>query len=114
MPTDDWRQQFETLYQQVETMRSAAAHPTHEPAILQEALEVLQTSMEELHVVAEELQQQHEVTAVAQQATAAMHQRYQALFDFAPDGYLVTDSQGIIQEANRTAAVLFAIGQGYL
>src|SRR4030095_715557 len=102
MPTDDWRHQIETLYQQVETLRAAAAHPTHEPEVLQEAIEVLQTSMEALRVVEEELHQKQETRVVAQQATVAMHQRYQALFDFAPDGYLVTDSQGIIQDANRT------------
>src|SRR5215470_10290649 len=114
MLTDDWRHQIETLYQQVETVRAAAAHSSHEPAVLQEALEALQTSIEELRVVEEELQQQHETRAVAQQAAAAMQQRYQTLFDFAPDGYLMTDSQGIIQEANRAAAVLFALGQEYL
>ena len=70
--------------------------------------------MEELHAVEEELHQQHETTAVAQQATEAVHQRYQALFDFAPDGYLVTDSQGIIQEANRAVAALLAVRQEYL
>ena len=32
--------------------------------------------------------------------------RYQELFDFAPDGYLVTDAGGIIHEANRAAAAL--------
>jgi PAS domain S-box-containing protein len=114
MPTENWRHQIETLYQQVETVCAAAAHPLHRPEILQEALEVLQTSMEELRVVEEELHQQYDTVATAQQAAVAMHQRYQALFDFAPDGYLVTDSQGLVQEANRTAAVLFAVSQEYL
>ena len=35
--------------------------------------------------------------------------RYQELFDFAPDGYLVTDLHGTIQEANRAAAALLNI-----
>ncbi|MCC5626167.1 PAS domain-containing sensor histidine kinase, partial [Nostoc sp. CHAB 5715] len=41
-------------------------------------------------------------------------QRYQDLFEFAPDGYLVTDTAGIIQEANRAAGILLAVRQKYL
>jgi two-component system sensor kinase FixL len=114
MSIENWHHQIKTLYQQVEAVCAAALHPTPEPAVLQEAREVLQASMEELRVAEEELHQQHEATAVARQATEVMHQRYQALFDFAPDGYLVTDGQGMIQEANRAAAVLFAVRQDYL
>ncbi|MCL5999313.1 MAG: PAS domain-containing protein [Chloroflexi bacterium] len=36
-------------------------------------------------------------------------QRYRDLFEFAPDGYLVTDLLGNIREANRAAAALFDI-----
>ncbi len=36
-----------------------------------------------------------------------VRQRYRKHFEFAPDGYLVTDSQGIIEEANVAAAELF-------
>jgi two-component system sensor kinase FixL len=114
MLTENWRHQIETLHHQVETVCAAVAHPTHEPELLQEALAVLQTSMEELRAVEEELYQHHEAVAVAQQATAAVHQWYQALFDCAPDGYLVTDSQGIIQEANRAVAALLAVRQDFL
>src|SRR5262249_34262227 len=45
------------------------------------------------------------------QATEVTHQRYQELFDFAPDGYLVTGPLGTIREANRTAATLLATPQ---
>src|SRR5207248_3292139 len=41
-------------------------------------------------------------------------QRYQQLFDFAPDGHLVTDLRGVIQEANRAASTLFAIPTEFL
>jgi len=94
-------------------VRAAAAHPTQGPEVLQEAIEVLWTAMEALRVAEEELSQQHETLAVAQQATAAVPQRYQELFDFASDGYLVTDSQGIIQEANRAAASLLGCPTHY-
>jgi PAS domain S-box-containing protein len=40
--------------------------------------------------------------------------RYQELFDFAPDGYLVTDAHGIIQEANYAAAALLSTRREFL
>jgi PAS domain S-box-containing protein len=35
--------------------------------------------------------------------------RYQELFDAAPDGYLITDSAGVVQEANRAACGLIGL-----
>jgi PAS domain S-box-containing protein len=40
--------------------------------------------------------------------------RYQELFDFAPDGYLVTDPHAIIQEANHAAAALLGTRKEFL
>jgi PAS domain S-box-containing protein len=44
----------------------------------------------------------------------AQRLRYQELFDFAPDGYLVTDRQGIILEANYAAAALLQTPRPFL
>ncbi|HBY80229.1 MAG TPA: PAS domain-containing sensor histidine kinase, partial [Cyanobacteria bacterium UBA11148] len=49
----------------------------------------------------EEVRLQNEELIVARQAIEAERQRYRELFEFAPDGYLVTDIYGLIQEANR-------------
>jgi PAS domain S-box-containing protein len=65
------------------------------------ANEELATAVEELQVIEEELRQQNEALATARLAVEAERKRYFDLFDFAPDGYLVTDIQGLIQEANR-------------
>src|SRR5262249_57032673 len=73
--------------------------------------EALHISLEELRVAEEELHQQHNDLLVARQTTEAAHQRYQELFDFAPDGFLVTSHLGLIQEGNRAAADLLAIPQ---
>src|SRR5262249_18468010 len=37
------------------------------------------------------------------------HRRYRDLFEFSPDGYLVLDSKGVIQEANLIAAKMLKV-----
>lgn len=70
------------------------------------SLEELQTAIEELRVADEEIRTQNEELGIAYQALERERQRYQELFDFAPDGYIVTDPTGIIQEANQAAQAL--------
>lgn len=71
-------------------------------------------ALEELQVVSEELREQNLALAEAHQALEQQRQKYQQLFDFAPDGYLVTDDQGIIQEANYAAGKLLQVMPIYL
>lgn len=78
------------------------------------AFEELNTALEELQATNEELHRQNEALAAAYQAREAERQRYQELFEFAPDGYLVTDRDGMIQEANRAAANLLNVSQPLL
>jgi PAS domain S-box-containing protein len=40
--------------------------------------------------------------------------RYRELFDFAPDGYLVTDLEGVIVDANHAAVLLLQTRKGFL
>jgi PAS domain S-box-containing protein len=77
------------------------------PPSLSEAVEELTTTLEELHTMNEELTQ-------SQQAALETQQRYQELFDGVPEAYLVTDLQGLILEANRTAAHLFHLDRTQL
>jgi len=83
-------------------------HPD-QPALMAEALEELSTALEELHVAGEELHAQNEELLAARQLVEEERRRYQELFDFAPDGYLVTDKLGIIREANQAAVRLLGI-----
>ncbi|MGR3278991.1 ATP-binding protein, partial [Acaryochloris marina NIES-2412] len=87
----------------------------------QQALVDFSHVLEELYVSNEELKQQNEELQLAQQTLAQQHNdlqdtrqelevqrhRYQSLFDFAPDGYLITDMEGTIQEVNIFAEMLF-------
>ncbi|XHX77115.1 MAG: ATP-binding protein [Stenomitos frigidus ULC029] len=76
--------------------------------------ELLATVLEELTVVLEEIDQQYDELLSTRQALEEERQRYQELFDFAPDGYLVTDVQGTIQKANQAAGSLFNVPPGFL
>ncbi len=98
------------LQQRIEQLRSDLSHKD----ALQEALEELRSSLEELHVAEEEMRRQNEELALAHHAQERERQRYLELFDSAPDGYLVTDSEGTIQEANSAAAMLLGVRQDFL
>jgi len=110
MTPEEWRHEIEILQQRADTLTPVAQWP----GALKEAMLILQTSLEELHVAEEEMRQQHETIVIAQQAVVVAHQQYQQLFDLAPDEHLVTDSHGVIQEANQAAAALLTRSQEYL
>jgi PAS domain S-box-containing protein len=88
--------------------------PEPQQELLIQAFEQLSNSLEELHVAEEELLQQNEQLIEYQQEIEKERQRYQQLFDFAPDGYLVTDINGKILEANQAASKLLAIDKDKL
>lgn len=73
--------------------------------------EELQETLEELQIAEEELRQQNEQLILAREITEAERLRYQNLFEFAPNGYFVTDSLGVIQEANQAASFLLSVPQ---
>ena len=81
--------------------------------MLNEALEELSSSLEELGVSEEELRQQNEELMASRQTQEAERKRYQDLFEFTPDGYLVTNPEGIIKEANRAASLQLGVRQDY-
>ncbi len=81
---------------------------------MNEALEELSSSLEELGVSEEELRQQNEELMTSRQIQEAERERYQELFDFTPDGYLITSPEGIIKEANRAAGLQLGVRQDYL
>lgn len=74
----------------------------------------LQQELEIIAAVFEDLLCLNQALSTTHQAVEAEHQRYQELFEFAPDAYLVTDRKGIIQEANRAAARMLNIKQQFL
>ena len=71
-------------------------------------------ALEELQLVNEDLKQQNEKLSNTQQALVTEGQRYQELFEEVPDAYFVTDTKGIIQEANLAATTLLNISKSLL
>lgn len=68
-----------------------------------ELLEDLSNALEELAVASEELQVQGEELFETKHALDEQRARYADLFDRAPDAYLVTDTTGMVREANQAA-----------
>ena len=87
---------------------------TSKDPLLNEALEELSSSIEELGVSEEELRLQNEELMASRQIQEAERERYHELFDFTPDGYLVTSPEGIIKEANRAAGLQLGVRQDHL
>src|SRR4051794_6934216 len=73
--------------------------PDAQPASRLELLHELQVHQEEVHV-------QNLQLISAQQALEETRDRYVELYDFAPNGYLTLDPQGVIREINLTGCLL--------
>jgi PAS domain S-box-containing protein len=80
-------------------------------SLVQQLLAELETGREELHVMEEELAARERALTKADAKAQAERQRYLDLFHCAPDPYLVTDSDGTIEEANEAASKLLRVPQ---
>ncbi|MEO0350726.1 MAG: PAS domain-containing protein [Cyanobacteria bacterium P01_A01_bin.15] len=100
---DIFGQQFEQAQQQLDQLLRQAKQDHAPKSLLTHALDELTNALEEAHVLSEELSEQYSHLQISQMTLATERQQYFDLFDLAPDGYIVTDAQGIIQQINQTA-----------
>jgi PAS domain S-box-containing protein len=114
MSADTFERQIEAARRRLTALEERVGDAAGAGTAGLEALAELSTALEELHVAAEELRQQNEELLATRQALKAERQRYRDLFEFAPDGYLATDADGTIQEANQAAARLLGVRQDFL
>jgi PAS domain S-box-containing protein len=114
---DEFAQQIQNMQQRVAQLKGSTQELScqqQELEIIAQAFEELSITLEELQIANEELCKQNEELSLAHQAVEAERQRYLDLFEFAPDGYLVTDTDGVILEANRAAGTLLNVSQQFL
>jgi two-component system, cell cycle sensor histidine kinase and response regulator CckA len=104
---EDFARRLEDMRRHVETIRGTSDGSSA-------AFEELLVAVEELRVAEEVLRQQNEELTVAHAAVAEERRRYQHLFQYAPDAYLLTDLSGIIREANHSAAHLLGVQPRFL
>jgi len=69
----------------------------------------LLAAFEELTIAEEELRAQQETLLETHNLLEIQRNRYQTLFDHAPDPYVVTDGSGVIEEANAAASDLLGL-----
>jgi putative nucleotidyltransferase with HDIG domain/PAS domain S-box-containing protein len=82
---------------------------------LERVMQDISTALQELKGIVREADLQAEAEQPpAERAPDAAASRYRDLFELAPDAYLVTDAQMIIQESNQAAAAMLQVGQAFL
>ncbi|WP_243902982.1 helix-turn-helix domain-containing protein [Aetokthonos hydrillicola] len=103
---DRFVQQAQKMYRRLAFLYQNANATPLKPDLMPEAFKELGSASEIVMLATEELYQQNEELVKTRSLIEAERQRYVDLFDSAPDGYLVTDLKGVIQEANIAATKL--------
>ncbi|MEH2189233.1 MAG: PAS domain S-box protein [Nostoc sp.] len=114
MTKENFQQAIVEAHQRLENLLQLASLAADKSIEQDYPIELLQQAITEISISLEELQQQNEELIATRNLVEEERQRYYDLFNFAPDGYLVTDGTGIIQEANYAAAKLLNMRQSYL
>lgn len=115
MSSEDFENEIRKTRRKTEEFRASLQHiAMAENGPLAAILEELDTAIEELRVSEEELGQQNDSLVAAREETENWRCRYEDLFQFAPDGYLTTDMNGAIQEANQAAAGMLNVQPRFL
>jgi PAS domain S-box-containing protein len=98
---------------QLRTLEKEASHLA-DPEPFTHAIQGLREQLDDLEVAYEEIEQQNEELNTTREALERQRHRYRHLFEEAPFGYLVTDVNGVVEEANRVAAEMFGVRQDLL
>ncbi|WP_414517242.1 PAS domain S-box protein [Nostoc sp. PCC 9305] len=115
MNIEKFIQRTEVLHKRLADLyETASVLPWISPDLLPQAFKELYNTSKIVQLAAEELDQQNEELIKTRNWLEAERQHYQDLFELAPDGYLVTNTEGIIQEANLTAAKLLNVSKHFL
>jgi two-component system sensor histidine kinase FlrB len=91
---------------EVQTLRQRLATLEAAEAMAQTAITAFQQTVADLQAAEAALRAQNADLQAMRMALEAERARYSALFLLAPDGYLVTDTAGVLQEVNQAGAAL--------
>jgi PAS domain S-box-containing protein len=111
---DKFVQQAQMMYRHLADLYQSANTAPLKPELLPQAFMQLGSASEIVQLATEELYQQNEQLLESRNLVEAERQCYIDLFEFAPDGYLVTDAKGIIKEVNQAAASLLKASKPFL
>lgn len=117
MPRETTRQ-AQVVWQQTERLaervRAAIAAPDLERDELRALLQDLAVGIEQLRIADEELTVMTKQLAESHLQIEVERERYVRLFEFAPDAYVVTDTDGRVVEANGQAEQLLGVPRQFL
>lgn len=103
-------QRAESLHKQLADLyQTASILPWIPPELLPQAFKEIYSNSKLVQLAAQELYLQNEELLKTRSSLEAERQHYYDLFELAPDGYLVTNAEGIIQEANLAATKLLNV-----
>ncbi|MBS4021393.1 MAG: PAS domain S-box protein [Dethiobacter sp.] len=109
--TKDLSAQVEAAFHRLESLRcSNLPHQELTSKLLAE----LSSTLQELQAATAELFEQNEELLSGRLALEEERRRYRELFEFAPDGYVVTDTEGLILDANSAAAALLNLQKSFI
>jgi PAS domain-containing protein len=114
MEDDAFISQLDRFYRNLDALLEEHASKINPSDEVARARQELMTFVEELRVAMEELSRQNEELQEARNRVEAERSRYRDLFEFAPDGYIITDKDATIQEANWTVAEMLNVPSRYL
>ncbi|MBE9107082.1 PAS domain-containing protein [Nostoc cf. edaphicum LEGE 07299] len=115
MNLDMFPQQLESLQGRLANLyQDANTTVQPEANLLLAALKELDTASKILEIATQKLFEQTQKLGNVQARLREEYKRYQDLFEFIPNAYLVTDTQGKIQSANCATATLFNLQQQFL
>ena len=106
MAYDTFDEQMAAARRHLEALCETAGTAVNRQPILRATLAELGNALEQLHVTGETLRARSAELAASRDLIDVQRQRYEHFFESAPDGYLVTDAHGVIEEANSAAATL--------
>ena len=102
----------EQLHERLDALKSLVPEPG--TALDSADIDELSAALEQLQLTQVELRHQNVELAEARDQLEAERLRYRDLFEMAPDAYLITNSQGVISEANRASTAMLRMERKFL